>query len=228
MVSEKAGALRHSFLFSSLNDDSIHKIVKIAHLKNYHKNEIVFQEGDPALGFYIVGKGRIKIYKLSVEGAEHILHLVGDGGSFAEAVVFGRLNHYPAFAEAVSDSQAVFINKKEFLSLMKSDFDLTLSVLSSMSEKLKYFNTLVEELSLKSADSRLSKYLLDLSVKNKSDSFRLDARKSELAKRLGIVPETLSRILRRLKNKRVIRIAQDKITLLDKKILFSLSCGEKS
>ncbi|MBI5873067.1 MAG: Crp/Fnr family transcriptional regulator [Candidatus Omnitrophica bacterium] len=221
-------ALKKSFLFSFVDRESVQKIASISHLKTFRKNDCIFHEGDSALGFYIVVKGRIKIYKLSFAGAEHILHLVGEGASFAEAVVFGHLDRYPAFAQALSDTKVLFIPKKDFLSLMRSDFGLTLSILSSMSEKLKYFNILVEELSLKSADSRLAKYLLDLALKKKADFFNLDVKKVELAKKLGIVPETLSRTFARLRTKRIIRISRQLVTLLNKEALHSISSGEKA
>ncbi|HAJ57831.1 MAG TPA: hypothetical protein DCL35_08765 [Candidatus Omnitrophica bacterium] len=222
-----AEALKKSFLFSFIDPSSVHKIAAISRLKAFQKNDIIFQDGDAASGFYIVARGMVKVYKLSFAGAEHILHMVGDGGSFAEAVVLGRLDRYPAFAEAALDSELLFIPKKDFLGLMRSDFGLTLSILSSMSEKLKYFNALVEGLSLQDADSRLAKYLLDLSIKNKSDSFALDVKKVDLAKKLGIVPETLSRIFNRFKTRRIIRLTKAQVTILNKGSLHAISSGEK-
>lgn len=225
---DRLDALKRSFLFSYCNPQSISKISRITHLKSYQKNDVVFQEGDPALGFYLVASGRVKVYKLSFSGDEHILHVVSEGGSFAEAVVFSPMDRYPAFAEALSEARLLFIPKREFLDLMRNDFTLTLSVFSSMSEKLRSFNTLVEELSLKSADSRLAKYLLDLAMKKKSDMFSLDIKKVELSKRLGIAPETLSRLLRRFKSRRILAMSGHEIRLLNKESLRLISSGEKA
>lgn len=226
-ISDRQAALKKSDLFSRVDTQSLQKISAISRFKNFSKKETIFQEGDPALGFFIVAQGKVKITKLSFMGAEHILHLVGHGGSFAEAVVFGRLEHYPAYAEALSATRVLFIPKNDFLGLMRSDFGLTLAVLSSLSEKLKTFNVLIEELSLKDADSRLAKYLLDLALQRKSDSFVLDVKKTELAKKLGIAPETLSRLLRRFKIRRIIRLSNDAVALLKKDILRAISSGEK-
>lgn len=228
MLEDKLQALRKSFLFSDIDPQSLPKISRISYLKRFHRNELIFQEGELASGFFIVAKGMVKIYKLSFSGGEHILHFIGEGGLFAEAVVFGRLTHYPAFAEAMQETEVFYIPKKDFLSLMKSDFSLTLSVLSSMSEKLKYFNALIEELSLKSADARVAKYLLDFSFKKKSDSFVLDVQKLELAKKLGMAAETLSRIFRRLKNEHILRLNKNQVVLLNKEKLQVISSGEKA
>jgi CRP/FNR family transcriptional regulator len=226
-MKNKIQALRQCPLFSYISKESFDKISGIARFKGFCKNDSIFQEGDDALGFFVVIKGKVKVYKLSVSGAEHILHVVHEGGSIAEAVVFGNMTRYPAFAEALGETEVLFIPKKDFLSLMRSDFSLTLSVLGSMSEKLRYFNALIEELSLKGADARLAKYLLDLSLKRKSESFSLDVKKVELAKRLGIAPETLSRNFKKLVKKHLLRVSRDQITLLDKETLQDISSGEK-
>jgi CRP/FNR family transcriptional regulator len=226
-MSDRTDALKKSHLFSCLDVAGLAKIAAISHFKDFPKKETIFREGAPALGFFIVARGKVKVVKLSLSGAERILHLVGEGGSFAEAVVFGRLERYPAYAEALSSARVLFIPKKDFLDLMKSDFSLTLAVVSSLSEKLKAFNDLVEELSLKDAPSRLAKYFLDLAFKEQDDSFALEIKKTELAKKLGIVPETLSRLLRRFKSKRLIRCSRDTVTLIKKDILQGVASGEK-
>ncbi len=227
MLKDKLNALKKSFLFSSVDSALLSKITLAAQIRSFEKNEIVFQEGADAAGFFIVMKGRVKVYKLSVSGDEHILHIIGEGGSFAEAVVFGELSRYPAFAEAMEETEALFIPKREFLTALRSDFALTQAVLASLTDKLKYFNVLVEELSLKEADARAAKYFLDLSFKKNSDTLTLDIKKVELARRLGIAPETLSRIFKRWKSQRVIRIDKAHFTLLKKDKLQQISSGDE-
>jgi CRP/FNR family transcriptional regulator, dissimilatory nitrate respiration regulator len=226
-MSNKRALLSRSILFSSLPLSVLDKISSFCLVKTFAKDDTIFDEGDKAYGFFIVAQGKVKVYKLSSSGDEHIIHLIREGGSIAEAVVFSNMNRYPAYAQALEDSTLIFIPGKEFLSAIKSDFSLTLSVLSSLSEKLKYFNSLVEELSLKEADARLAKYFLDISLKKKSDSFVLDDKKIELARRLGIAPETLSRLFKKFTSNRVIRITKNNIQLFDKTRLARLASGEK-
>lgn len=220
--------MRHSFLFSSIDPQNLSKIARIISVRSFDKRELIFQEGEAASGFFVVANGSVKIYKLALNGGEHILHIINEGGSFAEAVVFGSLKQYPAFAEALEKTEILFVPKNDFLSAMKSDFTLTKAVMVSLAEKLRYFNTLVEELSLKEADARLAKYLLDLSFKKNGSSFKLDVKKTELAGRLGIVPETLSRIFRRFKRQSIIRLSGDEVAILNKSVLQSVSSGAKA
>lgn len=219
--------MRHSFLFSSIDPQNLSKIARIISVKSFDKREIIFQEGEAAEGFFVVAKGKVKIYKLALNGNEHILHIINEGGSFAEAVVFGSLMRYPAFAEALEKTEVLFVPKNDFLSAMKFDFTLTQAVMASLAEKLRYFNTLVEELSLKEADARIAKYLLDISFKKNSDSFILDIKKVELAKKLGIAPETLSRIFKRFKKQRIITLQKARFNLVSKDRLTKIASGEK-
>ncbi len=227
MFESRLHALSHSFLFSSIDPQNLSKIARIISVRSFDKRELIFQEGEAASGFFVVANGSVKIYKLSLNGGEHILHIINEGGSFAEAVVFGSLKQYPAFAEALEKTEILFVPKNDFLSAMKSDFTLTQAVMASLAEKLRYFNTLVEELSLKEADARLAKYLLDLSFKKNSSSFKLDIKKIQIAGRLGIVPETLSRIFRRFKRQSIIRLSGDEVAILNKSALQSVSSGAK-
>ena len=223
----KTVSLRASVLFSSLTPQALSRISSFCIRKTFILGEEIFQEGDEAFGFFIVSSGKVKIYKLSSSGNEHILHLAGEGDSIAEAVAFGNMKYYPAYAQALTDSELIFIPKKEFLSLVKSDFSLTLSVFATLSARLMYFNSLVEELSLKESDARLAKYFLDLSFKKKSDTLILDEKKNELAARLGIAPETLSRLFKKFVSKRVIRVSMEKILILNKEALRAISSGQK-
>jgi CRP/FNR family transcriptional regulator len=225
MPINKPLVLRRSFLFSSVSADALSRFASLARGHVFAKGDMIFEEGAAADGFYIVAAGRVKIFKLSASGDEHILHLVTDGGCFAEAVVFGRLKQYPAFAQALTQTYALFILRDGFLSLMRSDFSLVLSVFGSMSEKLRYFNGLIEELSLKEADARLAKYLLDLSMKSHGRIVTLDTRKVELARRLGIAPETLSRLFAKFKKRRILGLQGLRVTLMDVDQLRRLSSG---
>lgn len=149
------------------------------------------------------------------------------GGSFAEALAFGPAQRYPAFAEAIIPTYSVFIPKEPFLELLRSDFSMTLSVLTSLTERLRAFTVLIEELSLKDADARLARYLLDAGARARSCSFVLPVRKVELARRLGIAPETLSRVFGRFKRKRLLRMDAATIILRDKEVLARIASGRQ-
>jgi len=218
--------LQKCFLFCRIDPAYFGAIRNFSIRRTFRAGETVFREGEPAAGFFVVLNGRVKVYKLSVSGEERILHVISEGGSVAEAVLVGGIERYPAFAETLTDSELLYVPKRQFLDLMRRHFDLSLSVLASLSEKLRFFNSLIEELSLKSASSRMAKYFLDTAVQRNSDQFELDIRKNELAARLGIVPETFSRIARKMSVRRILQLRKKHVRILDRARLECLSSGE--
>jgi len=75
-------------LFSGLSENELEKVKQIAIDRYYHKGEVIFSEGDEGVGFYVTVSGRVKVFKLSPEGKEQILHILGPGEPFGEVPVF--------------------------------------------------------------------------------------------------------------------------------------------
>ncbi len=218
--------LSHLDLFKGLTVEQLDAIARIVSDKEYKKGQIIFSEGDEGEGFYLVISGRVKVYKLSPEGKEQIMHIFGPGKPFAEVPVFGG-SRYPANAEAMDHCKLFLFPKKAFISLIQENPSLAMNMLASLSQRLKQFSNLIETLSLKEVPGRLASYLLYLSDKNGSiDEFKLDIAKSQLASLLGTIPETLSRIFAKMGSREIVRINGPEITILDRTGLEGLAEGE--
>jgi CRP-like cAMP-binding protein len=214
-------------LFKGLPERQIVEISKIALNRPFNRGQTVFSEGDEANGFYILVSGRIKIFKLSSEGKEQILHIFESGEPFGEAAVFAG-ETFPAYAETLEESEVIFFPRKAFMELIKRDPSLTMNMLAILSLRLKHFTRLVEDLSLKEVPQRLAVYLLYLSEsKNEPNNVELEILKGQLASLLGTIPETLSRILSKMASQGLIQVQGRKIKLLDRKALKDLASGEK-
>ena len=213
-------------LFKGLTVEQLDAIARIVSDKEYKKGQLVFSEGDEGVGFYLVISGRVKVYKLSPEGKEQIMHIFGPGQPFAEVPVFEG-SRYPANAEAMDYCRLFFFPKRGFVSLIQESPSLAMNMLASLSQRLKQFSNLIETLSLKEVPGRLASYLLYLSDKNGSiDEFKLDIAKSQLASLLGTIPETLSRIFAKMGSKNLVRTNGPQITILDRTGLENLAEGE--
>ena len=211
--------LSESSLFSGLSVDEIKELENIAHLKQYQRNEVIFSEGQQAKGLYLIARGKVKIYKLSTEGREHILRAFNIGDIFAEAAVFSGTT-YPAFAETLTDSEVIFILRQDLLELIKDNPNLGLKMMGTLSSRLRRFVNTIEDLSLKDVRARLAKYILDLSIKTQaSQTFTLDINKSELARRIGTIPETLSITLKKLSRNKTLTIEGKQVNILNKENL---------
>jgi CRP/FNR family transcriptional regulator len=213
-------------LFNGLSLQELDEVSRIVWDREYKKGEMIFFDGDEGVGFYIVINGRVKVYKVSPDGKEQIMHIFGPGQPFAEVPVFEG-SCYPANAEAMEKSGLFFFPKKDFIKLIHENPSLAINMLASLSQRLKQFSNLIEALSLKEVPGRLASYLLYLSDKKGSiDEFELDITKSQLASFLGTIPETLSRIFSKLANKELARINGPQIVILDRTGLEDLAEGE--
>lgn len=218
--------LSHLDLFKGLTVKELDAIARIVADKKYKKGELIFAEGDEGVGFYLVINGRVKVYKLSPDGKEQIMHIFGPGQPFAEVPVFEG-SRYPANAEAMDSCKLFFFPKKGFVSLIQENPSLAMNMLASLSQRLKQFSHLIETLSLKEVPGRLASYLLYLSDRNGSiDEFKLDIAKSQLASLLGTIPETLSRIFAKMGNKELISVNGPQVVILDREGLEDLAEGE--
>ena len=213
-------------LFKDLSIDQLDEIATIVSDKEYQKGQHIFSEGDEGVGFYIVILGRVKVYKVSPDGKEQIMHIFGPGQPFAEVPVFEG-SRYPANAEAMESSRLFFFPKNAFVNLIHENPSLAMNMLASLSQRLKQFSRLIESLSLKEVPGRLASYLLYLSDRNGSiEQYELDIAKSQLASLLGTIPETLSRIFTKMANKELVSINGPQISILDRTGLEELAEGE--
>jgi CRP/FNR family transcriptional regulator len=208
-------------LFSGLTDDDLAYLARVGKLREYEKNEVLFSDGEKALGFYVVGSGKVKIYKLSPEGKERILHIVHPGGTFAEAAIFGN-GLYPAYAEPLEKSQLVFFPKNEFLTLLHEHSQIAINMIGGLSRFLRQFATQIEELTFKDVPARLARYLLDLAG-DEVETVELPISKTQLASNLGTFSETLSRTFRKLADDAIIEVRGKMIDILDRDRLEDLA-----
>ena len=223
--------LRQCPLFAGLKPEELGKIRGIAIPRQYGKKQILFTDGEEAKGFYVVLSGKVKVFKISPEGKEQILHIVTAPDAFAEAALFLE-GTYPAFAETLSDCRLLFFPKRDFIRLIEKNPQLSINMIVTLSQYLKRFALLIEELSLKEVSSRIAKHLLDLSLRSSKEGKSanevvLDLSKTQLALKLGTVSETLSRTLGKMRGKGMIDVKKNRILILNRDALEGLASGIK-
>jgi len=202
-------------IFNGLEEDQFTELISIAERKEYKKGEIIFSEGDKGNGLYVVETGKIKIFKLSPEGKEHIFHIYGPGKIFGEVPVFSGKN-FPAFAQAVAPSSLIFFPKQEISLHISENPSLAFNMMASLSMRLREFTVMVENLALKDVPARMASYLIVLSrEQNNTDIVTLPVTKNQISGLLGTTPETISRVFARMINKKLIYVDNKTIKILD-------------
>jgi len=213
-------------LFQGLSEQYYDELAMIVVDQEFQRGGLVFSEGDAGNGFYVINDGKVKIFKLSFDGKEQILHILGPGEPFAEVAVFTG-SAYPANAIALEKSRLFFFPRKAFVELIAKQPALAMNMLATLSLRLKQFAHMIEALSLKEVPGRLAAYILVDSKQNgKEQSIKLAVSKTQLASLLGTIPETLSRILAKMNKQGLIEIDGSTITIVDREGLAALAEGE--
>jgi len=203
--------LRRTPLFSGLRDAGLRDFARAAVVKKYERGQIVFKAQDPADRFLLVVSGCVKVYALSPDGREHVLHVVSPPGLVAESAVFAE-GTYPAWAQATENSEVAIFFRERFVQLIQRDPEFALQCIAGLSRRLREFVAKIEDLSLRDVTARLAGYLLQNA---KDGRCVLPVRKTVLAAHLGTVAEPLSRSLRKLKDAGILREEKSAIFILD-------------
>ena len=220
--------LSHLPLFQGLSDGELKTLSEIAVERPVKAGEMIFSDGERAAGLNIVAAGRVKIFKLSPNGKEQILHIMGPGEPFAEVPVFQGGN-YPANAQAIEAGRVLFIPRDELLKAIRKNPALALGMLAVLSRRLREFASTIENLSLRGVPERLSAYLLYLSdLAGGVDEFDLDIKKGLIANLLGTTGESLSRILGKMTQAGIIRVDGKTITIIDRKSLADVASARQA
>jgi CRP/FNR family transcriptional regulator, dissimilatory nitrate respiration regulator len=202
-------------LFNGLPADQLESLSMITLENSYKKGENIFSENEQATGLYAVASGRVKIYKLSPDGREQILHIFGPGEVFGEVPVFAG-KRFPASAEAMEESRVLFFKRDALIELIQKNPSIALNMLAVLSMRLRRFASMIDDLSLKEVPGRLAKHLLYLKKQDDSLSeIDLNITKGQLASLLGTIPETLSRILTKMVDQGLIETDGRRIRIVE-------------
>jgi CRP/FNR family cyclic AMP-dependent transcriptional regulator len=206
-------------IFSGLTEGELAFLLQRAIPRRYAPGEIVFGEGEPCLGMYVVESGHIRIFKSSSGGREHVLSVDGPGSSVAELPVFDG-GSYPASAAAVDDATLLFVSKQDFHALCLAHPQVTLKVLRVVGARLRRLVGIIEELSFTTVRHRLASFLLRLAQKEGKRSSEgiqvaLPASNQELASQIGTVRELVSRNLSRLQAEGMLQLDGRHVLILD-------------
>jgi len=214
-------------IFNGLPQEQYNDLAAIIVDKTFKKGQIIFSEGDPGTGFYVVVDGRVKIYKLSMDGKEQILHLWGAGEPFGEVALFTGQN-FPAFAETMEKTRIFYVPRQAFADLIEKNPSLALNLLATLSMRLHKFANLIEDLSLKEVSGRLAAHFIDLSRRQgDANSIKLDLAKGQLASLLGTIPETLSRTLTKMVRQGLIQTDGPNIAIINRDDLEELAVSAR-
>ncbi len=207
--------------FSNLDSAHLESLARAATPRSFSANQVVFIEGEPCPGLYIVESGWLKAIKMGLDGREQVLQTLGPGEIFNAISVFtGALNQ--ATVTALEDAKVWVIPHDVMLRLLEKDPRLAQEVILDLAGRVQHLISLVEDLSLRTVESRLARLLLEHAVSGVVERRRW-ATQTEMAARLGTVTDVLNRTLRKMADEGKISVSRDQIRILDQKELKSVA-----
>jgi CRP-like cAMP-binding protein len=205
--------LRQISYFSEIDEQLQQELAQYARLITIESGEILLMEGDVSEAVYVVESGWLKSSKSSPNGREHVLQFIGAGETFNElSILIETIN--PTTITALERSTLYVIQRHAILDLLDKHPGLARIIIQRLAGTVQFLLTMIEDLSLRSIDARLARYLLDQASDNTLHRPKW-ATQAEIANHLGTVPNVLNRSLKNLEQEKLIKVERHQIKILD-------------
>jgi len=194
-------------IFSDLKEKDLEKLREGVRKIQYGPGEIIFQEGAPAFGFYLIFEGMVKLVKRSMRAKSQILKIIGPGEILGETTLFDKGTHN-AYAKTLDPVVVGFIERGDFFYFLERHPKTIFRLYERLSEELKAFQNKLAERSYSSSKERLARLILHLGKSG------VELSRAELAEMAGVSSKTAIRTLSELENRGIIAIESRKIRIL--------------
>lgn len=213
-MGEKIAPLERFPPFVHLSGRELARVAAVARREHFKRGQFLFLEEEACAAVHFVARGRVRVSKVSPEGREQVLALLGPGEGLNLVPVFdGGPN--PASAQALTEVEVYTLSRSDFLHLMEEVPRIARNVLGDFAGKLRLLVGLVEDLSFRTVGARLARFLL-------SEDAALPGRRwtqEEIAAHLGTVREMVGRVLRVWQDEGLVRLERGRIVVLDRAAL---------
>lgn len=199
--------------FVGLPQNTLAELVKTAVWRTYGPGEIIFLEGEQASGLYFLQSGWVKVVKSSPTGREQVLRFMEPGDTFNEIVVFANLAN-PATAIALETAETWMLPRQALSHALRQNPDFAQHAIAKMAERVLHLVNLIADLSLRPVTGRLARLISDGAVDGVLSRPRWYTQ-TELAARLGTVPDVVQRALRQLEQDGLIQVERHQIRIVD-------------
>lgn len=216
---DKIDFLKKISYFSEASKEELQAIADIMVERQYRRNMILFMEGELGEAIHFVMEGKVKIYKTSEDGREHILYIAVPGDIFAEVILFNEVN-YPATAEVIEDGRIAFIHNADLEQVLINHPSMAVAIIKVLNKRLMTAQSQVKSLALQNTHSRTAEMLLRLANdlgRQTPEGIELDLNisRQELANMVGTTRETVTRILTSFKKYKLLEMDRNFILITD-------------
>lgn len=216
-------ALRQVPYFAELDAALLKDLAGQVRERTYNAGEVILLEGEPCQGLYFVTSGRVKVYKVSGEGKEQVLRILGPGRTFNDVPVFdGGPN--PGSIATMDPSSIGFLPKASVLALVEKHPGVAMAAIRLLASRLRAMTLIIEDLSLRGVMARVARLLLDCTRGHQTlvegaGGACVRLTQHQIAAMTGSVREVVQRALKALEKDGAIRLERARVIVLDVKAL---------
>ncbi|AWK88207.1 cyclic nucleotide-binding domain-containing protein [Azospirillum thermophilum] len=187
-------------MFEGLPAEQVQQLLSGAQVGVFPPRTSLFDAGSRADAFYILLRGRVKLFALTEDGKESIVEIIHPVSTFAEAAMFASGN-YPVSAGTIEEADLVRVRARPFLACLRNNPELARRILAALCRWNRRLNGELRALKELTPIRRLAGFLLTLAPDGEGEAvIELPLKKAVIASRLGMEPESLSRALARLRD----------------------------
>ena len=221
-----AALLKRVRYFGSLGAPELRRVAARCATRTLRPGEILFEEGQPCRGLFIVAEGSVEVRQTSVRGREQVFHTEGPGAALGEGPLFDR-GGYIATAIATEPTRVLFLRRAELLDLCRRHPAVALSILETVARRMRRFAEIVSDLAFRAVPERLARYL-DAEARSAAPGAELDLglTQAQLAARLGTVRELVARAFSQLEESGIITRKRARVVIRNPARLTALARGE--
>jgi len=215
---EKLKLLANVGLFSDFSVKQLEAVSLVARKKTLRRREELFHKGDHGGEVYVVASGKLKVLTTSTEGDDVVFSILGPGEVFGEVALLG-VTPRTATVSAIEDCQLFAIDRRDFMSFLRTNPEVPAKLLSVLAMRLKRISELVEDTLFLNLPLRLAKKLLSLSRiygEEMAEGTRIDLKLSqeEWGDLVGTTRESINKQVRKWTDAGIVRVDDGYLVIL--------------
>lgn len=207
--------LEKNDFFSCLNSEQISRIIsKVKYtVKTYEKDALIAMEDEECNSLGLILDGQVEVQRIYSSGKHIVLKRMTAGEVFGEAIIFSKINKYPATIISMSKSNVAFIKKEDIIQLCILEESILKNFITLLSDKIFILNNKIKNISFKTVKQKVINYILEQMHEQKSSTIVLKANKEQISSLIGIPRPSLSRELMKLRDEEIIDFDKNTITI---------------
>jgi len=182
--------------------------------RTFHKNQMVYTQGETADCFYYLKKGQVRIFFSSPDGMEKTLTVIGPGAILGEAAFFDGMPRVSS-AKALQSSALVAVDRPRLLNKFRQEPDLALQLLNLQARSIRMLSSQVTSIMFLQADCRIARLLLQAQSSAPGKEPTVNMTHEEIGNIVGVSRVTVSKILNAFTRRGLVKTAYRSILLKD-------------